>query len=69
MNIRTRIAAADVREGDTLLTEAGSPVVQRVTTSKKGRVLAWVGTGEPIALKADRPVWVGRAPISQAPSA
>lgn len=67
MTIRTRIQAADVRQGDVLLTQAGAPTVQRVTTSKKGKTLAWVGTGEPLVLSGQ--VWVGRAPISQAPSA
>lgn len=67
MNIRTRVNAADVRQGDTLATHTGAPVVQRITTSKKGKVLAWVGRGEPVILEGQ--VWVLRAPISQAPSA
>lgn len=69
MNIRTRISATDVRPGDVLLTHVGSPKVARVTTSKKGKTLVWVGQGEPVALAADAQVWVGRAPISQAPTA
>lgn len=68
MQIRTRITATDVRPGDVLLTHTGSPTVTRVTTSKKGKTLAWVGQGEPVALAPDTQVWVGRAPISQAPS-
>lgn len=67
MNIRTRVNATDVRQGDTLATHSGAPTVTRVTTSKKGKVLAWVGKGEPVVLAGQ--VWVLRAPISQAPSA
>lgn len=67
--IRTRVTAGEVKPGDTLLTVKGSPVVRKVVRSKKGKVMAWVGTGNPVNLGTeDAPVWVHHGAVSQAPT-
>lgn len=67
--IRHRIAVADLKAGDTLITRPGAPTVTRVIPTKKGdKVQVYAGQGQPTILEVDANVWVTRAPISQAPT-
>lgn len=68
--IRTRVTAGEVKAGDTLLTVKGSPTVRKIERSKKGKVMAWVGTGQPVNLGTeDAPVWVHHGSVAQVPTA
>lgn len=64
--IRHRVTAADLKAGDTLLTQPGTPAVTRTMPTKKGdKVQVFHGASNPLVLEADAPVWISRAPITQ----
>ena len=64
--IRHRVTATDLKAGDTLLTQPGTPSVTRVMPTKKGdKVQVFHGSGQPLVLGATDSVWITRAPVSQ----
>lgn len=65
--IRTRTTAAELKVGDTLLTQAGAPAVTRVMPTRKGdKVQVFHGTAQPLVLESGASLWITRAPVSQA---
>lgn len=67
--IRHRVAASDLKAGDTLLTHAGTPAVTRVMPTKKGdKVQVFLGRTQPLVLGKEDAVWITRARISQVPT-
>lgn len=68
--IRTRIAVADLKAGDTLITRPGSPTVTRIMPTKKGdKVQVFHGGAQPTVLDARGNIWVTRARVQQVPTA
>ena len=69
MTIRHRKTAAELKAGDVLITRPGAPTVSRVLPTKKGgKVQVFHGSAQPLILEDDETVWIGHAPVSQAPT-
>lgn len=67
--IRSRINVADLKAGDTLITQPGAPTVTRVMPTRKGdKVQVYAGQPQPLVLESGATIWVTRAPVVQVPS-